>query len=149
MRTSSTTAHRFREFPVSAGDSWQFVEVDLAFGRFPHHAGLGIRLEEKLPVQRNPPSNLERSIVKYKQINTRGQQNLERLRPTAPEVRSDIDVGRRSRSICRTAAVQIPEDGTFTPQRFDGLSGSCHDVGHVCNCLTARWQRGAWNAART
>jgi hypothetical protein len=128
-RASSTTTNRVREFLMSPGDPWQLVEVDLARRGLPHHPSLGLYFKEKRPVQRNTARKFKGSVIKDEQVNPWGQQNLERLRPSA-KVGGDIDIGREPRSVCRLAPMQVREHGPLTPQRLDSLGGSRRDIGH-------------------
>lgn len=120
-RTSSTTADTFRELAVGSRKPWQFVEVDLPRHRSPPHPRHLVVVEQQPTLDRNAPSQLERSLVEHQQINSARQRNVVRGRRVTRPPRCHVEIGIGTLIASSLTAEDKPEASTTLAQRGDHL----------------------------
>ncbi len=113
-----------RELPMISLDAGQLVGVDLARCGEPTHALGWVVVEEKRPLECNSPGQFERCPVQHEQVDSGGEQDVERLRRIGAPPCGNVEVGVAAVVATRPAAADEGEDRTSAPQRVaDGLDG--------------------------
>lgn len=81
-------------------------------------------MKQQLSVQRDPAGKFQRSMVQHHKVDTGRQKNLESLRRLSTKIGRDVDIGIRSGTARRAAAVQVSKDGAVILQRLDSSQNS-------------------------
>jgi len=120
-RVSTTSSDALDELAVAAAQPRLLVGVDLADRRDPSDTRSRVVVEEEPAVQRYPPGQLQGGTVEDGQIDTGGEQHVERRRYRGGPPGRDVDVGVRPRRAGGPTAVQERKTGSGITQHSDDL----------------------------